>query len=312
MPATQLAPTQQPMVQVVLLQMQAPFTQRWPDEQALPLPQAQTPWTQESARFGSQLVQAPPPVPQAKAEGCVQMLPAQHPEVQVSAQPEQTPFRQESPWPQVVQAVPPQPQAAGRLPGWQASFWQQPPAQPMALQTQAPLTQARPGPQGEPLPQWQLPPVQLLAVIGLQVVQAAPALPQVASEAVLQVSPRQQPLGQVSALQTHIPLTQAWPDTQAGPLPQVHAPSVQASERVVSQAVQALPVMPQAVMIGVVQTFPLQQPFGQEVESQRHWPPAQNCPLPHSGPVPHMQIPAVQLSALVMSQVLQVAPALPQ
>jgi hypothetical protein len=86
----------------------------------------------------------------------------------------------------------------------------------------------------------------------------------------------QQPLGQLVAVQTQAPLTQAWPAAQAEPvLPQTHAPLAQVSA-VVPQVRQAPPLVPQAVgslvpatqVLLLLQQPPLQGSFGPHAELQ--------------------------------------------
>ncbi len=43
-----------------------------------------------------------------------------------------------------------------------------------------------------------------------------------------------------------------------------------------------------------------------------HWPLTHDSPLPHEGPLPHVQLPPVQESAVVVSQIAQVPPLVPQ
>lgn len=76
---------QQPPGQLEPSQTQVPPTQRWPAAQTLPLPHAQAPLRQVSARR-SQLSQTRPPVAHAVVPGALtHMFPAQHPEPQLAA-----------------------------------------------------------------------------------------------------------------------------------------------------------------------------------------------------------------------------------
>ena len=68
---------------------------------------------------------------------------------------------------------------------------------------------------------------------------------------------------------------------------------------------------PQVVAERVVQTFPTQQPDGQEVRSQTHAPPSQCCPAAHTGPPPQLHSPPAQVSAR-RSQTTQASPLVPQ
>jgi hypothetical protein len=81
---------------------------------------------------------------------------------------------------------------------------------------------------------------------------------------------RQQPEGQLSALQTHCPLTQASPAPQAGLLPQRQAPLSHRSAVSASQALQVPPCVPQLAAELTLHTLPAQQPFGQVVALQTH------------------------------------------
>jgi hypothetical protein len=63
-PAAQLPWLVQQPMQVTLSHTQEPFTQCLPLVHALPEPHTQRPAAHPSAKSGSQVVQAPPPVPQ--------------------------------------------------------------------------------------------------------------------------------------------------------------------------------------------------------------------------------------------------------
>jgi hypothetical protein len=61
----------------------------------------------------------------------------------------------------------------------------------------------------------------------------------------------QQPVGQLVALQTQAPLTQAWPAAHVAPVvPQTHLPLAQVSA-VMPQATQAAPELPHVLSEGV-------------------------------------------------------------
>lgn len=131
----------------------------------------------------------------------------------------------------------------------------------------------------------------------------------------MHVPPRQHPLGQEVALQTHAPLTHAEPAPQAGPLPQRHVPEVASHPLAVSgaQAVHATPPTAQAEIVGVMQAPPAQHPYGHEVASHTQAPAMQLVPAPQAALLPHRQPPAIeQLSACMASQVVQAAPVAPQ
>ena len=144
--------------------------------------------------------------------------------------------------------------------------------------------------------------------------QVAPPAPHEARDRVAQMVSWQQPLGQDTPSQVHLPDTQRWPPAQAGPVPQAQVPVVaQASARVGSQAAQADPPTPQLSSERLVQMFPRQQPAGQDAPSQRQTLFMQRCPAPHGGPPPQRQSPPrEQVSALLESQVPQAMPPTPQ
>lgn len=74
-------------------------------------------------------------------------------------------------------------------------------------------------------------------------------------------------------------------------------------------AAHAAPGAPHAVTVGVVQTFPSQQPFGHEVTSQTHAPWEQWRPCVQGAPVPQRQSPLLeQLSVSTGSHATQLAP----
>ena len=65
------------------------------------------------------------------------------------------------------------------------------------------------------------------------------------------------------------------------------------------QSTQLPPLVPHCVFDGVTHTVPLQQPLAHEVASQTQLPPTQCWPAPQAAPLPHMQVPPTQLSALM-------------
>jgi hypothetical protein len=86
----------------------------------------------------------------------------------------------------------------------------------------------------------------------------------------------QQPLGQLVALQTQAPFTQAWPAAQAAPVaPQTHWPLLQVSA-VIPQVRQAKPLVPHAEaslvpatqVLLLLQQPPLQGSLGPQAELQ--------------------------------------------
>ncbi len=120
--------------------------------------------------------------------------------------------------------------------------------------------------------------VQLSAAAVSQEMHTAPAAPQRMSDRDTQVAAlSQQPLGQLVALQTHLPAEQRWPAAHAGPVPQAQVPpAAQPSARVASQPTQAAPPLPQVASDGGLQVAPEQQPPGQLVALQPlHRPPPQ-------------------------------------
>jgi hypothetical protein len=91
----------------------------------------------------------------------------------------------------------------------------------------------------------------------------------------------------------------------------VQTPFEQVSVFVASHVEHPAPPVPHDVVVGVVQTFPLQHPAGQLFVSQTHWPPTHSCPAPHGAPPPHAQAPTVQRSAFVGSHAPHAPPPLP-
>jgi hypothetical protein len=61
-----------------------------------------------------------------------------------------------------------------------------------------------------------------------------------------------------------------------------------------------------------MQVFPAQHPLGHDVASHTQAPLTQRWPAPQAGPVPQVQLPFVQLSALVALQATHAAPLVPQ
>lgn len=190
-----------------------------------------------------------------------------------------------------VQLPPPTPQALGVGGVVQAFELQQPVGHEVASQTQAVPVQCRPGEHVGPVPQAQPPFTQALAVTGSQATHAPPFLPQVDGLAGLQVMPEQQPPGQLAAqpLQT--------PAVQVSPLP---------------HGVQAAPPEPHcAGVVAVTQTFPAQQPI-HDRPSHLQLPRSHRCPAGQAKPMPHMQPPAPQVSAVKRLHGWHAAPPVPQ
>ncbi len=93
---------------------------------------------------------------------------------------------------------------------------------------------------------------QLSAVVRSQVTQPLPPTPQVASDVVWQTPLAQQPVGQVCALQTHVPPVHAAPVPHDGFPWQLQVPLVgsQVSLFFASQGTHTLPPMPQVAAEG--------------------------------------------------------------
>jgi hypothetical protein len=129
----------------------------------------------------------------------------------------------------------------------------------------------------------------LSAVVRSHATQVPPPTPQLASDVATQTPLVQQPVGQVIALQTHVPPMHIEPMPQEAFPWHVHAPLVgsQVSVFFPSQGTQALPPMPQVATEGALQTPPEQQPLGQDCALQTQAPPTQAVPAPHVGFAPH-------------------------
>jgi hypothetical protein len=122
----------------------------------------------------------------------------------------------------------------------------------------------------------------------------------------------QQPPGQLAALHTQAPETQARPAPHGGPLAQPHTPVEQVSVVSDGQTSQAAPPVPQVAREGGLHVVPLQHPFGQEVASQTQDPPMQRWPAKHAGPPPQVHAPAEHASETVVSHIMHPPPMLPQ
>lgn len=211
--------------------------------------------------------------------------------------------------PQVTHATPLSPQVAA-LGIWQAPWAQQPVGHEVASQMHAPPTHRRPAPHGAEAPQAQPPFVQRSAAVVLHAMQALPFVPHVKAVGLAHTPNWQQPEGQLVASQTQAPDTHRWPAAQAAPAPHRQAPPTHESAPA-PQVVQLAPLVPQAIRLDVWHAPLRQQPEGQLVASQTHWPPTQRWPAPHAAPAPHRHAPAVQRSAPA-PQLAQVAPLIPQ
>jgi hypothetical protein len=314
--ATQTPPLQQPFGHDAASHTQLPATQLVPAPQAAPAPHRHPPEAaQLSAREGSQVTQAAPPVPHAVADpAVVQVEPEQQPPGQLDElQSAQAPPAQ-APLAQLWQAAPPVPQAVALLPGRQLVPEQHPPGHEVPSQTHAPPTQRAPLGHAAPVPHTQAPPAEQASAVRSQRTHAPPDLPHAVSEAGRQVDPAQQPVGHDVASQTQLPPRQRWPAPQDGPAPQAHEPAaVQWSAVAALQVVQAPPPAPQRASVAETQLVPSQQPVGHEVASQTQAPATQRRPAPHTGPLPHAQLPdGEQRSAVSASQPTHAAPPNPQ
>jgi hypothetical protein len=124
--------------------------------------------------------------------------------------------------------------------------------------------------------------------------------------------PLQQPVRQEVASHVHALLTHRWPTPHGAPVPQRHVPSPQLFARVVLQVVHAAPPSPQLLTsVTVTHVVPEQQPEGQVVASHTQLPRTQCKVEPQAEPLPQRQPPVLQLSALAVSHVPQLAPEVP-
>ena len=270
---------------------------------------------QRSALPAAQAWQLPPPTPQLSSVGALQVVPAQQPLGQEKAShthapdTQRCPVAQAAPAPQAhlpaavqlsaakvsqeTQAAPVVPQRASER-VVQVAPSQQPIGHEALLHTHLAPTQRCPGPQAGPVPQAQLPPAaQPSARVVSQPTQTAPPLPQVATDALLQVAPEQQPLAQLVALQPlQRPAPQVWPAGQTS---------------------QALPPAPHESAVLPPRHIPCaQQPLGQEVPSHTQVLATQRWPTVQAPPLPQRQVPVAEQLSERASQATQVAPAVPQ
>ena len=140
----------------------------------------------------------------------------------------------------------------------------------------------------------------------LQATQVPPAVPHAASDGVVQTPPAQHPVGQVCALQTQAPPTQALPAAHGpglAPQRQVPVAPSQRSAPAASQAMQAAPPVAQVASAGAWQAPSVpQQPAEQDSLLHPQTPPRQALPAPQGAPAPQRQSPwAEQLSAIAGS-----------
>lgn len=152
---------------------------------------------------------------------------------------------------------------------------QQPIGHDVALQTQAPLTHSSPLPQGAPVvPQVHTPLEQVSEWLS-QLTHPPPAGPHAVIEGVVvHVAPEQHPVLHVA--ESHPVHTFAMHDPFEG------------------QTWQAAPPEPQWFASTLsTHASPLQHPV-QVDPSQMHLPPEQCCPVAHTGPPPHVQVPVIE------------------
>jgi hypothetical protein len=117
--------------------------------------------------------------------------------------------------------------------------------------THVPLTHCCPAAHAAPVVPHTHAPLEQLSAVVSQTTQAAPPVPHVLSEDVWQVLFWQQPVGQLVALHTQVPLTHCCPTAQAAPVvPHTHCPLAQVSA-VIPQARQVAPEVPHVLNEGV-------------------------------------------------------------
>ena len=217
---------------------------------------------------------------------------------------------------QATQRFPPAPQEVN------AGVLQVPEQQPLgqlaglqAAPTQAPAAHCCPAKQAGLAPHWHWPATQL-SERRSQARHTAPLAPHPVSVEGVQTAPWQQPVEQVLLSQaTQAPPVQRWLPVHDGPAPQPQLPvPLQVSLVIGSQAAHSAPGAPQAVAVGVTQALLEQHPVRQvaAVHAGATQLPLTHCwPPPQAGPVPHLQLPAEQLSAVLVSHIAQMPPAVP-
>jgi hypothetical protein len=251
-------------------------------------------WAQPEHTPASQVSPVPhgvhlaPAVPHAVCDGGVHVLPLQQPvghEVASHVQAPATqcwPAAQGAPVPQVhapfmqesavtasqgTHAPPTGPQAVTDI-GVHVVPLQHPVVHEVASHAQAPPAQCWPAAHAALVPQEHAPFVHAGERLGSHATHAAPPIPHVASEDVVQALPAQHPFGHDCELHTHCPLRHAWPELQAAPPPQVQLPPVHPSASFGSHGMQAAPLLPHSIAEGLVHALPEQQPVGQFVALQ--------------------------------------------
>lgn len=174
-----------------------------------------------------------------------------------------------------MQVFPFNPHAASVGGAVHAAPLQHPEGQDVESQTHAPAEQRWPEPHALFEPHLQVPsPAQTFVFARSHATHVVPAFPQVVVERAVQVVPTQHPVGQETASQPppmQLPDLHVCAAPHAGFTPHRHSPALeQLSALSAAQAVQAPPLMPQAVRLGVAtQALPAEQhPVEQLVESQ--------------------------------------------
>jgi len=277
-PVRHVEPLQQPAHESAS-QRQVPATHRCPAAHAGPGPQAQAPVVeQRSARRVSQLMHAPPPVPQEASVGVMHVVPAQQPLGQLVGSHTHVSFTQLCPAPQAGPVPQRHMPFVHALLFFSSQVRHAPRGWPHAIGSgvrhvapvQQPETQV--AAHDEHAPELQLSPAG-------QAAQAEPALPHAdASSPVSHTSPLQQPDGQLAGVQRHMPSTHCWPTPHAPPAPQPHSPSLQAFVFEDGHTTHALPPLPQVVNDGARHSSPEQHPSGHEVPVHAQRPPTHVCP----------------------------------
>jgi hypothetical protein len=289
---------------------------------------AHVPFTHDCA---PQLVHAVPPWPHCALVLVTHVLPLQQPAHPELVSHVHVPFTQRRPAPQAAPLVPqeqtplkqvsvfwrshvphaPLPATPHAPVVWVATLTQtfplqQPPGHDEALHTQTPdELHTWPAAHGALPPQRHRPPVHALALLP-QPTHALPPLPHCESDGVVQVRPAQQPLGQLAESHAHALPVQCWLAGHAGPVPHPQLPSLRHALLVsIEHEAQAPPLLPHAPVECGLHVVPLQQPLGQLVAVQRHWPSTHSWPSPHGGLVPHRHWPLVHAGALRGSHAAQ-------
>lgn len=310
-PGLQTSPSQQPSGHEAGVHRHASDWHSWPAAHAGPVPHTQVPALLHAlARSGSQRTQTPPSFPHVSSDRVLHE-PEQQPSGQVRAvQLEQDPSKEHFLLPSVhsSQEPPPLPQALPALPARQAEgVPPQHPGQVSGSHTHWPASQRSPTPHCALGPQRQEPSVpQAFARLGSQAEHIPPAVPHVARLAGWQTPCAQQPPAQLVAVQMQLPELQLNPCTQAAAPPQPQVPSDRHSSPTPVQSRQVPPPGPQCSFDGVRQTpDPSQQPEGQLVASQTHFPRSHRWPASQTGPWPQTQVPVVPEQPLARGDTVQ-------